>query len=462
MLYLYNTLSRKIEEFQPLKNKKVGLYTCGPTVYDWAHLGNLRSYIFEDILKRILLFNGYKVRHVMNITDVGHLTSDADEGEDKMEKSARREGKTAWEIAKFYTQQFKNNLKDLNILFPDIWCPATKYIKEQITLVQKLIDKGLTYQTSDGIYFNTSRLPDYGKLAGLKEQNLRAGARVKMGEKKNPHDFALWKFSPVKGKRQMEWQAFGKMGFPGWHIECSAMSLKFLGKQFDIHCGGIDHISVHHTNELAQSEAATGLKPWVSYWLHNEFLLVNEGKMAKSLKNFFTLSDIKNKGFQPLALRYFMLGAHYRAKLNFTWEALTGAQNALNNLYATIKGWEKRPKILKKEHGIKEFEDKFAKAVNNDLNTPKALAIVWELIKSELTDSSKAFLLLKFDKILGLDLEKYVGKKIKIPSQIRELLEERAAARKNKDWKKSDKVRRELRKMGYFVTDTKEGQGINN
>ncbi len=454
MLKLFNTLTHKKEEFKALNDKKVGLYTCGPTVYNYAHIGNLRSYVFEDILKRVLQYNDYTVNHVMNITDVGHLTSDADEGEDKMEKGARREGKSAWDIAKFYTEKFKENLHDLNIEEPTIWCPATEHIPEQIALVQKLIDKGVTYTTSDGIYFDTTKINDYAKLAGLKKQKLKAGVRVEMGEKKNPHDFALWKFTAHGEKRQMEWEAFGHKGFPGWHIECSAMSMKYLGKQFDIHCGGIDHISVHHTNELAQSETATGVKPLVKYWMHNEFLLVNDGKMAKSLDNFYTLRDIKEKGLSPLALRYFMISAQYRAKLNFTWEALVAAETALNNIYAAIRDWDK-PKV-----GCAELEAKFLDAINDDLNTPEALAVVWELMKSNYPTSAKAETLLKFDEILGLNIKKFLGKKIIVPAEIKKLLEERTMARKNKDWKKSDKLRDEINKLRFTVEDTAEGQKI--
>jgi len=281
MLKIYNTLTKKTEEFKSITDRKVDLYTCGPTVYHYAHIGNLRTFVFEDILKRVLEYNNYQVNHVMNITDVGHLTDDADNGEDKMEKGSKREGKTAWEIAKFYTEAFQKNLKELNIESPTTWCKATDNIPEQIALVQTLIDKGFTYKTNDGIYFDTTKLSDYGKLANLANQELEAGARVDMGEKKNPHDFALWKFSNSNEQRQMEWEAFGKKGFPGWHIECSAMSSKYLGHHFDIHCGGIDLIPVHHTNEIAQSEAAFDEKPWVNYWMHGEFIVLkNDEKMS--------------------------------------------------------------------------------------------------------------------------------------------------------------------------------------
>ncbi|MEK7623556.1 MAG: cysteine--tRNA ligase, partial [Patescibacteria group bacterium] len=337
MLTLYNTLTRRKETFEPLRDKAVGLYTCGPTVYNYAHIGNLRTYIFEDILKRALVANGYDVRHVMNITDVGHLTDDADFGEDKMEKGAKREDKSAWEIAEFYTQAFKKDVQELNILPPDIWCKATDNIAEQIAMVQTLIDKGVTYETADGIYFDTTKISDYGKLARLRAQTLQPGKRVEMGEKRNPHDFALWKFSPTGEKRQMEWEAFGRKGFPGWHIECSAMSIKYLGEQFDIHCGGIDHVPIHHTNEIAQSETATGKKPWVRYWLHGEFLNIAETKMAKSGENFITLQTIKDRGISPIAYRYFLLQTHYRKQLNFSWEALQAAETGLGNLRDQVR-----------------------------------------------------------------------------------------------------------------------------
>ena len=325
-LYLFNTLGRQKQEFIPIKKGKVGLYTCGPTVYDYAHIGNLRSFIFEDILKRVLQYNNFKVKHAMNITDVGHLVSDSDEGEDKMEKGSRRTGKTAWEIAKFYTLSFKKDLADLNVISPAVLCKATDHIKEQIALIKKLEKKGFTYQTVDGIYFDTSKLNDYGKLADLQHQELKAGIRVDLGGKKNSSDFALWKFSPKHEKRQMEWKSPWGVGFPGWHIECSAMSVKYLGQPFDIHCGGIDHVPVHHTNEIAQSEAATG-KPMANFWLHNEFLNLKDAKMSKSGENFITLPSLIEKGYSPLAYRYFLLQAHYRKQLIFSFEALTAAQN---------------------------------------------------------------------------------------------------------------------------------------
>ena len=509
MLNLYNTLSRKKEEFKPikkgiLKSKQVGLYTCGPTVYNYAHIGNLRTYVFEDILKRVLEYNNYNVKHVENITDVGHLTDDADDGEDKMEKATKREGKTAWKIAEFYTNKFKENLADLNITAPNNWCKAPDHIPEQITLVQKLIDKGVTYETSDGIYFDTTKIDDYGKLANLKNQKLQTGERVAMGEKKNPHDFALWKFSPAGEKRQMEWDAFGKKGFPGWHIECSAMSMKYLGEQFDIHCGGIDHIPVHHTNEIAQSETATGKTPWVKHWLHGEFLVINEitcescgktynpkrihttaiqsingegrsetdmarcpkcgfmnhTKMAKSGDNFITLDTLKEKGINPLAYRYFLLQTHYRKQLNFSWEALEAAQTGLKRLYTEVlklKTTDHRSPIT--DDQLSMINDQFLNEINNDLNTPQAIALIWEALKTNQIDYST---LLEFDKILGLGLADIKEEeKTEILDEVKKLLDQRKQAREDKDYKKSDELRDEIKKLGWEVKDTGEGQEVN-
>ena len=458
-LFLYNSLTKEKEKFKPLKKglfskKEIGLYTCGPTVYNYAHIGNLRTYIFEDILKRVLEYNDYKVKHVMNITDVGHLTDDADSGEDKLEKGAKREGKTAWEIADFYTKKFQENLRDLNIEEPNIWCRATDHIQEQINLVQKLIDKGVTYETSDGIYFDTTKIDDYGKMANLKNQTLQAGTRVEMGEKKNPHDFALWKFSQPNEKRQMEWDAFGRKGFPGWHIECSAMSMKYLGEQFDIHCGGIDHVPIHHTNEIAQSETVTGKKPWVKYWMHGEFLVMGSDKMAKSAGNFITLDTLKEKNINPLAYRYLLLQTHYRKQLNFSWEALEAAQSGLKHLQEEVLKVKSQKSIKPKSEIINAFNE----AVNNDLDIPKALAIIWENLNKNQIDYKT---LLDFDKILGLELDNIKEtEQIEIPVKIQTLLDQRSEARKNKNWTESDRLRDEINKLGYSVEDTKDGQKI--
>ena len=449
---IYNTLSRSIEEFKPLKKNKVGLYTCGPTVYDYQHIGNMRTFIFEDILKRVLEYNKYKVKHIMNITDVGHLTSDGDTGEDKMEKGSAREGKSAWEIAKFYTNIFKQDLRDLIIISPTKFTRATDNIKEQINLIKKLEKKGFTYKTSDGIYFDTSKLSDYGKLAQLDKQDLKAGARVDLGEKKHATDFALWKFSPTNQKRQMEWKSPWGVGFPGWHIECSAMAAKYLGQPFDIHCGGIDHIPVHHTNEIAQSEAAEG-KPLANYWMHGEFLLLDNAKMSKSAGEFLTLQIAKDKGFTPLAYRYLLLQTHYRKQLSFSWEALQAAQNGLDHLYSLVRNMGKASRT-----GCKEYEEKFVAAINNDLDMPGAMAIIWELIKSPIYPSAcKKNSLLKFDTVLGLGLAKLKKEKTALSKELQTLIKKRDTARAEKNWKQSDELRKEIEALGYTVKDTQEG-----
>jgi len=460
---LYNTLSRKLEEFKSLKKGRVGLYTCGPTVYNYAHIGNLRTYVFEDILKRVLIYNGYKVKHVMNITDVGHLTSDADEGEDKMEKGAQREHKSAWEIAGFYTIAFRNDLADLNILEPAIWCRATEHIKEQINLIKKLEKNGLTYRTLDGIYFDTSRLPDYGKLANLKKQDLRAGIRVGIGDKKHPTDFALWKFSPPLKKRQMEWESPWGVGFPGWHIECSAMATDYLGQPFDIHCGGIDHIPVHHTNEIAQSEAANG-KKLANYWLHGEFLLTGAAKMAKAEGNFITLQTVKDKNISPLAYRYLLLQTHYRKQLTFSWEALTAAQTGLERLYQSVS---KLPSVIPTTHSLRSVQapeeslsDQFTARINDDLNIPGALALLWDALNKKQINKKTIYIL---DEILGLKIKEHLNKKEEpLSATVKKLIAERDIARQNKDWKKSDELRGELEALGCEVKDTKNGTTITN
>lgn len=450
---LFNSLTKKTEAFKPIKKNQVGIYSCGPTVYNYAHIGNLRSYVFSDILKRALEFNGYKIKHVINLTDVGHLTSDADEGEDKMEKGSRREGKTAWEIARFYISAFENDLEELNIIPPNIWCRATEHIKEQIILIEKLEKKGYTYRTTDGIYFDTKKFPTYGKMANLKNQNIRAGARVEMGEKKNPTDFALWKFSPQNEKRQMEWESPWGIGFPGWHIECSAMSAKYLGQPFDIHCGGIDHIPVHHTNEIAQSEAAIG-KPLANFWLHNEFLITGKEKMAKSGENFLTMSKIKEEKINPISYRFFLLQTHYRKQINFSWEALTAAQNGYERLKEMV---DTLGINTKKSSEAEKYLEKFKEHINNDLGTPQALALTWKILNNKkLSAPEKKYLIENFDKVFGLKLNEQKLKKA-LPSEIMIITKERDEARVNKNWKKSDELRRVLEDMGYKVEDTTNG-----
>ncbi len=373
----FNTLTRKKEEFKPLIPGKAGVYCCGPTVYNFAHIGNLRSYFFEDIMKRVLLYNGYDVKHIMNITDVGHLVSDADEGEDKMEKGAMREGKTVWDIAEFYTQEFKNDIEKLNILPPSIWCKATDHITEQIELVKCLEAKGYTYITEDGVYFDTSKFPDYGKMALLDIDGLEEGKRIKFSdEKKNKTDFALWKFSPRDQKRQMEWESPWGKGFPGWHLECSAMSSHYLGNTFDIHCGGVDHIQIHHTNEIAQSEACTGQK-FVDYWLHGEFLIEEKGKMSKSAGGFLKLQTLIDKGYSPLDYRYFLLMTHYRKKIKFSFDNLDAARNGYVNLKNRISILKSENQIVidKTNEKFLEYQKKFLDEINDDLNVTGAMAV---------------------------------------------------------------------------------------
>ena len=456
MLKVYNTLTRKKETFKPLKSGKVGLYACGPTVYDYAHIGNLRTYIFEDFLKRVLLFNKYNIKHVMNITDVGHLTSDADSGEDKLEKGSKREGKSAWEIAEFYTKAFKKDIAKLNILEPDIWCKATEHIKEQIELIKRLEKKGYTYKIEDGVYFDSTKFKNYGKLAHLNIEGLQAGARIDIKDKKHKTDFALWKFSSGHEKRQMEWNSPWGKGFPGWHIECSVMSMKYLGESFDIHCGGIDHIPVHHTNEIAQSEAATG-KRFVKYWMHGEFLTLKDEKISKSRGNFITLEDLEKEGFDPLAYRYLCLGTHYRKQLVFSIENLKGASYAYNNLkdkiVELVKDFEEG------DGNIKVYEKRFLDAIDDDLNMPKALAVLWDLLKDYKIGNKKKYgLILKFDDVFGFGLKDM--KKEKIPDEILRLAEERLMARKKKDWKKADKLREQIEKKGWVIEDGEDGYSV--
>jgi len=461
-LYLYNTLSRKKEEFKSIKKGKVGLYTCGPTVYNFAHLGNLRSYIFEDILKRVLAYNGYKIKHVMNITDVGHLTGDRDMGEDKLEIGAKREGKTAWEIAEFYTKAFKEDIKKLNILEPNVWCKATEHIKEQINLIKVLEVKGYTYKISDGIYFDTAKFKNYAKLSRQNLEALKEGARVeKNDEKKNATDFALWKFSPANEKRQMEWNSPWGVGFPGWHLECSAMSLKYLGDHFDIHCGGVDHIGVHHTNEIAQSEAAIGKSPWVNFWLHNEFLNIAGGKkMAKSDNNFLTLKNaLIKKGIDPSVYRFAALGTHYRKAMEYSEAGLEAAKNGLEHLYNQVRELKVKSIKLKVLDVNENFKAKFLSAINDDLNTPQALAVMQEILKSKLSNKEKLATVLDFDKVLGLNL-KNASTVEKISKEVSVLVKNREQARKDKNWVEADKLREEIENLGYLVEDTKDGQRV--
>ena len=457
MIKLYNTLTRNKEEFIAIDSNQVGLYSCGPTVYDYAHIGNLRTYVFNDILKRVLLYNGYTVNHVMNITDVGHLTSDQDEGFDKLEKGAAREQKTVWDVAKFYTDAFIADIKKLNLIDPNVMPKATEHISEQIHIIAELEHKGFTYETDEAIYFDISKFPEYTKLSKQKLEDKLTAVRADVVEdnaKKNPADFVLW-FKRV-GKfadHVMFWESPWGDGFPGWHIECSAMSVKYLGQPFDIHTGGVDHITVHHSNEIAQSEAAFG-KPLAHYWLHGEFLLINEGRMGKSEGNFITLTTIIDKGITPLAYRYLVLSSHYRSKLNFTWDSLQGAQNALNNLYQDISGMDEPAE------GLPEYEHAFLEAINDDLNTSKALAVIWDMVKSGAPSSHKLASLIKFDQVLGLNLQQTWESSKEIPESVKALALERDAARANKDFSKSDELRKQIEDAGFLTEDTPDGTRI--
>ncbi len=457
-IYFYNTLTRQKALFKPIKAGKVGMYTCGPTVYYYPHLGNLRCYLFEDILKRVLIYNGYNVKQVMNITDVGHLTNDRDMGEDKIEKESKKEGKSAWEIVEFYTKAFKQDLKNLNIIFPDIFCKATDNIPEQIKMIQTLEKKGFTYRTSDGIYFDTSKVPDYGKLSGQNLEQLKEGARVEINEEKKNHtDFALWKFSKKDEGRQMEWPSPYGVGFPGWHIECSAMSVKYLGEQFDIHCGAVDAISLHHTNEIAQTEAVTGKKPWVNFWMHNGFLNLDGGrKMSKSAGDISTLNNIYiDKGINPLAFRFLTLGTHYKKPMDWSDDSVVSAKNGYENLLSKISALGN--KIGKINN---EWKEKFITAINDDLNMSQALAVLNEMLKSDISSANKLATALDFDKVLGLKFNDAIQKKVEIPASVMVLVDERETARKAQNWAKSDELRDKIKGLGYEVKDTPIGQEI--
>lgn len=455
-LQLYNTLTRKKEVFKPIRKGKVGMYSCGPTVYWFQHIGNLRAYLFADLVKRVLSYNDYKVKHVINVTDVGHLTSDADEGEDKMEKAAAKEGKSAEEIADFYFSVFLKDFKKLNILEPGVWSKATDHIKEQIEMIKSLERKGFTYKTRDGIYFDSSKFKDYGKLAKLNIEGLESGKRIDVGEKKHKTDFALWKFSSPSEKRQQEWDSPWGVGFPGWHIECSAMSMKYLGEHFDIHTGGEDHITVHHTNEIAQSECATG-KKFVNYWMHVAFLVNNAGeKVSKSKGGLFTVSDLEEKGYDPLDFRYLCSLTHYRKPLSFSLENLDAARNAFRRLKRKVV--ELRREKHKGKDSSEEYGLKFVEAINDDLNMPKALDVVWTMLDDFDFDPRKKLKLLeKFDSVLGLGVKEMKEEKVEAPKEVLELVNEREKLRKAKLWAESDLFRERIREKGFIVSDTAEG-----
>ena len=461
MLRIYNTLTRQKEDFTPIHEGKAYMYSCGPTVYNYAHIGNLRTYIFMDLFRRTLRYDGYKLKGVMNITDVGHLLSDGDTGEDKMQKASREQKKSPWEIAAYYTDVFFTDLKKLNIGKPEIIAKATDHIQEMIDYVQKLVEKGYGYEIDDGIYFAIGKFPGYGKLSRLNLEEQQAGARVEVNsQKRHPADFALWK--KAEPEHIMQWPSPWGMGYPGWHIECSAMSLKYLGMPFDIHTGGVDHIPVHHENEIAQNEALTGKKS-VNYWVHGEFMLVNNGKMSKSLGNTYRISDLEERGYKALDFRYFCLNTHYRKKLNFTFEGLDAAKAAYARLLAQVYK-HKTAKASGDTALAEKYLEQFRQAIDDDLNVPLALGILWTMMKE--TPAKELYAAaLEFDKVLGLDLDKAEApkeeeQKTDAPQEVIALCEERKAAKAAKDWAKADKLRADIAAMGYTVVDTKEGYKV--
>ncbi len=458
-LILYNTLTKNKEKFNPLEKNVVKLYSCGPTVYSFAHIGNFRTYIFMDTLRRTLKYNGYELKHVMNITDVGHLESDSDEGEDKMEKAAKKENKDPYEIAQFYMNAFLNDVEKLNIDKPEIITRATDNIEEMIEYVKDILKNGYAYETSKGIYFDISKLDKYPVLSNRKIDEQIAGARVEVDpEKRNPYDFAIWIKAPEN--HIMKWQSPWGLSYPGWHLECSAMSRRFLGEEFDIHTGGVDHIPTHHENEIAQAKGATGKIP-AKTWMHCEFLLVDGGKMSKSLGNVYTISQLEEKGITPLAYKLFCFTAHYRTKLNFTFEGVNSAQKALERLYDGYLKHKNGNEDID-EDTIEKYRQTFLSYINDDLNMPAAMSVVWEVARNSKKSNKYANLLLEFDKVLGLDLanaEEHISKieEEEIPEEIKQLIEERKQARDNKDWAKSDKIRDIIIQKGYSIKDTKEG-----
>ncbi len=451
-MLLYNTLARKKQEFKPL-GEVAGFYSCGPTVYWYQHIGNLRTYIFNDILKRTLRYAGYSVRHVMNYTDVGHLTSDADEGEDKMEKAAKREGKSAREIASHYTEAFERDAAKLNIIPPDVTCNATDYIKEQIELICLLEKKSYTYRTGDGIYFDTSKVKDYGRLGRIKAEELKAGKRTDMRQKRNKTDFALWKFSEMPGARQQEWESPWGIGFPGWHTECCVMSSRHLGRQFDIHTGGEDHIQIHHTNEIAQMEAAYGVKPWVRFWLHGGFLTFRGEKVSKSKGGLYTVSELETMGFVPVDYRYLCLNTHYRKQLAFSVEAMEQAKSAHARLRQHILDLRAHDRGGAEGKG---YVQEFASCVNDDLNMPRALSVLWQMLRDDSLSSRKQLeMALDFDRVLGLGLEDV--REDEAGPEVMHLVRQREDARKKKDYAEADRLRQVIQGLGYAVSDTPEG-----
>ena len=457
---IYNTLHRKIEDFVPIEEGKVGMYGCGPTVYNYAHIGNLRTYVFEDLLRRALEYEDYTVTHVMNVTDVGHLTGDGDDGEDKITKSAREKQKTVWEIADFYAEAFFSDIGKLNILHPSITCRATEHIDEMIALILRIEQNGCTYVSGGNVYFDISQFPAYGELAQLDRQELRAGARIQVDQnKRNPHDFVLW-FTNSKFEHQaMMWDSPWGRGYPGWHIECSAMSMKYLGEHFDIHCGGIDHIPVHHTNEIAQSEAATG-KKWVNYWIHGEFLVMEAGKMAKSAGSFITLQDIIDQGYDAMDYRYLCLGAHYRSQLQFSYDSLQSARSSRISLFNKILELKKQVSESKSLEAVEnEYIRRFDDFITNDLNIPRALAELWGAVKDgKLDPVERLGTAYVMDRVLGLGLSSVEPEpEENLNPEEQQLIREREAARKEKNFEKADEIRNILLEKGIVCKDTPQG-----
>jgi len=454
---LYNSLSKQVQEFSSIDPQVVKMYTCGPTVYSFTHIGNFRTFALSDFLIRTLQFNGYNIKFIMNITDVGHLTGDnegdADTGDDRLEVSARKEGKSVKDIVSFYTNQFMIDYEKLNLTKPEKFTQATQYIKEQIDLVRRLKEKGFTYQIDDGVYFDTSKFKDYGHLSGFTEESVKEGAQIEPNpQKKHPLDFALWKLSPPYSTRWQEWDSPWGKGFPGWHVECSAMIFKELGEQIDIHVGGEDHRAVHHQNEIAQSEGVSG-KKFSQFWVHVTFLQVDGGKMGKSLGNAYTLADLESKRFLPASLRYFYMTSHYRKPLNFTWESLTSAQNSLKKLYEIVGEYNGSKGSTGQVSA--EFLQKFERAINDDLNMPKALSVVWDLVKSELEEDIRVATLLKFDEVLGLGFDALIG--FEVPKEVDDLARTRWEYKKVGIWDKADFIRRQIDEMGFTVEDSPTG-----
>ena len=459
-LSIYNTMSRKIEPFIPLKAGEALMYCCGPTVYNYAHIGNLRTYLFEDILRRVLEYNHYKVTHVMNVTDVGHLSDDGDDGEDKMVKSAREKNMSVYEIAQMYTQAFFEDTDALNILRPSVACKATEHIADMIKLIERLEAKGHTYIAGGNVYFSIDTWPRYGELARLDVEELQAGARIAVDpNKRNPLDFVLWFTHSKFANQTMLWPSPWGVGYPGWHLECSAMSMKYLGESFDLHCGGIDHIPVHHTNEIAQSEAATG-KKWVNYWVHGEFLINETGKLSKSKGEFLTLSYLRERGYDPLDYRYFCLGGHYRSQLVFSWQSLDAARSARRRLVNQVVALKEQVHNLptKLSSAAQQYVETFVSHLNSDLNTPRGLALLWTLLKDEaLSGGEKLAVIYEADKILALSLKESEAEQVVIPSEVQALIDQRSQAKAAKDYAKADELRAIVQELGYSLKDTVDG-----